>query len=86
MSHPLGVSCDASENNLGVCLFLYRRSSEHGNIPIGPDKEFNQINDYEDKSERYIAAMKCQIIIKIGQFSIISFRSLQRMMTLCTFL
>ena len=46
----------------------YRRSVEHGNadclsrLPVGHDEDFEQTNEYEDQSERYIAAMESQFI------------------------
>ena len=46
----------------------YRQSTEHGNadclsrLPIGPDEKFDQANETEDQSERYIAAMEHQFI------------------------
>ena len=46
----------------------YRRSVEHGNadclsrLPVGHDEDFEQTNEYEDQSERYIAAMESRFI------------------------
>ena len=46
----------------------YRRSVEHGNadclsrLPVGHEEDFEQTNEYEDQSERYIAAMESRFI------------------------